>query len=410
MIYILSIVFYIFFLHIDIYVNIYSTCFVVNEGNPNLRNNIINDDELKGKAYNNTIDANNQNIEYNKNLEHNVNSSHISKFSDIMDQEDKGDNENSHDIKFEEKKNINKSLDAESNYGINEISITGNDSNSDNSNQNIFPDGSELAGGIPRSIYTINLGFNKCPTEEICKDFSNLPQCRKNVHERNNWLGSSVKNFSSDNKGVLVPPRRQSLCLRITLQDFRTKKKKEGDFEKFIYSYASSEAKKLRTIHNNISEKALQAIKYSFADIGNIIKGDDLLDTPTSNNTKTYLEEVLKLHNKNNETKDAKKWWTENRYHVWEAMMCGYQNEKKDNECTVYGNIDDIPQFLRWFREWGTYVCEESENNMKTLKAVCFPKQLRTETNSAMTVTQKGTCSSTLKNYEEWYNKRKNDI
>ncbi|ETW42550.1 hypothetical protein PFNF135_03209 [Plasmodium falciparum NF135/5.C10] len=275
-----------------------------------------------------------------------------------------------------------------------------------------FDDGSAFGGGLPFSGYSPLQGnHNKCPDENFCKGIKNVLSCPpKNSTGRNgDWASSNVRNFLTVNKGVLVPPRRKQMCFRININNFPELKKTEGKFENFIYSSAGSEAKQLIKLYGNNTEKAHQAIRYSFADIGNIIRGDDMMDTPTSKETITYLEKVLKIYNENNDKpKDAKKWWTENRHHVWEAMMCGYQSAQKDNQCTGYGNIDDIPQYLRWFREWGTYVCSEYKNKFEDVIKLCNIQQFTNQDDSQLLeISKEDKCKEALKHYEEWVNRRR---
>lgn len=275
-----------------------------------------------------------------------------------------------------------------------------------------FDDGSAFGGGLPFSGYSPLQGnHNKCPDKNFCNGIQNVPNCPlKNFTGRNgDWASSNVRNFLTVNKGVLVPPRRKQMCFRININNFPELKKTEGKFENFIYSSAGSEAKQLIKLYGNNTEKAHQAIRYSFADIGNIIRGDDMMDTPTSKETITYLEKVLKIYNENNDKpKDAKKWWTENRHHVWEAMMCGYQSAQKDNQCTGYGNIDDIPQYLRWFREWGTYVCSEYKNKFEDVIKLCNIQQFTNQNDSQLLeISKEDKCKGALKHYEEWVNRRR---
>ncbi|EWC76209.1 hypothetical protein C923_03135 [Plasmodium falciparum UGT5.1] len=275
-----------------------------------------------------------------------------------------------------------------------------------------FDDGSAFGGGLPFSGYSPLQGnHNKCPDKNFCNGIQNVPNCplKNFTGTKGDWASSNVRNFLTVNKGVLVPPRRKQMCFRININNFPELKKTEGKFENFIYSSAGSEAKQLIKLYGNNTEKAHQAIRYSFADIGNIIRGDDMMDTPTSKETITYLEKVLKIYNENNDKpKDAKKWWTENRHHVWEAMMCGYQSAQKDNQCTGYGNIDDIPQYLRWFREWGTYVCSEYKNKFEDVIKLCNIQQFTNQNDSQLLeISKEDKCKGALKHYEEWVNRRR---
>ncbi|SOV23088.1 duffy binding-like merozoite surface protein [Plasmodium sp. DRC-Itaito] len=294
---------------------------------------------------------------------------------------------------------------------------------------NILLDDGSFGGGYSASEYNVLLdSLYICPADAFCKNIYNVSNCplKKFDGKSGDWVSTNVKDFSTVNKGVLVPPRRRHMCFRINKLDFRKLKKTKGEFEKFIYSSAGSEAKKLIKLYDNNTEKALQALKYGFADIGNIIQGEDMMDTPTSDKTKTYLEEVLRQHHTNdNGPKDAKTWWVQNKHHVWDAMMCGYESVKKDKKCPYHNNFDQIPQFLRWFREWATYFCNIRKNEIEILKSVCYPKKHKVYKKlSEIDALKNSNCVKMLKNYEElinvgkaeWkqqyekYNKHKNDI
>lgn len=275
-----------------------------------------------------------------------------------------------------------------------------------------FDDGSAFGGGLPFSGYSPLQGnHNKCPDENFCKGIKNVLSCPpKNSTGRNgDWASSNVRNFLTVNKGVLVPPRRKQMCFRININNFPELKKTEGKFENFIYSSAGSEAKQLIKLYGNNTEKALQAMKYGFADIGNIVQGNDMIDTPTSNKTKTYLEEVLGKQYKNvNDPKDAKTWWIQNKHRVWDAMMCGYKVHIGNKPCPEHDNMDRIPQYLRWFREWGTYVCSEYKNKFENVIELCNVRQITNQDDSQLLeISKKDKCKEALKHYEEWVNRRR---
>ncbi|SOV76111.1 erythrocyte membrane protein 1, PfEMP1, putative [Plasmodium reichenowi] len=134
-----------------------------------------------------------------------------------------------------------------------------------------------------------------------------------------------------------------------------------------------------------------RSMKYSFADIGDIIKGTDLWDkNEGEERTQDKLKEIfgnihksLKDKPKSNDKypKDANTnppykqlrsdWWEANRHQVWKAMKCAIKNGsfpcKSDN--TPYD--DYIPQRLRWMTEWAEWYCKAQSQAYDTLMDKC---------------------------------------
>ncbi|KOB64333.1 hypothetical protein PFHG_05613 [Plasmodium falciparum HB3] len=114
----------------------------------------------------------------------------------------------------------------------------------------------------------------------------------------------------------------------------------------------------LSQYYNSDNEKALQAIKYSFADIGNIVKGDDMLEDGISEKIKNIFEHKInkRTHSSSSSSEPnitPSTWWKENKEKIWNVMMCHYPvDEKTGTSCPKHDNIDEEHQFLRWFREW----------------------------------------------------------
>ncbi|KNC35050.1 erythrocyte membrane protein 1 [Plasmodium falciparum RAJ116] len=208
----------------------------------------------------------------------------------------------------------------------------------------------------------------ECPNTNECNKYGNI-RCRGLPHDDDNdWKLSFVNDTKTTYKAVLVPPRRRQLCLRIELNKLRQLKKNEENFKHFICSSALAETKRLKQVYKDDNNKLLQAIKYSFADIGNVVKGDDMMESPTSR----YIGELF------NSTKynaiDRKNWWNENKYHVWESMLCAYRQAKEDkenNEICRFPDTDNIPQFLRWFMEWGEIFCTRRNELYKNMVTLC---------------------------------------
>lgn len=70
--------------------------------------------------------------------------------------------------------------------------------------------------------------------------------------------------------------------------------------------------------------------------------------------------------------------------------------------------MDRIPQYLRWFREWGTYVCSEYKNKFENVIELCNVRQITNQNDSQLLeISKKDKCKGALKHYEEWVNRRR---
>ncbi|KNC35324.1 erythrocyte membrane protein 1 [Plasmodium falciparum RAJ116] len=236
-----------------------------------------------------------------------------------------------------------------------------------------IPDGSPFGGGQSLNECRLLQGtHNKCPTEEICNIYNKkTKRCHVKTYDDyfSNWDSRGMLNTSSENEGVLVPPRRRHICLRISTEHFRQLKKKPEVFERLIYSSATNEAQGLIKKYGNDNNKLLQAIKYSFADIGNVVKGDDMMESPTSE----YIGKVLGDENGSNDKRI--RWWNIHKKNVWDAMLCAYKkatsNEISDPQWCSLPKEDETPQFLRWFQEWTENFCSRRNKLYSTLEDKC---------------------------------------
>ncbi|CDO61728.1 erythrocyte membrane protein 1, EMP1 [Plasmodium reichenowi] len=146
----------------------------------------------------------------------------------------------------------------------------------------------------------------------------------------------------------------------------------------------------------NDGKTVCRAMKSSFADIGDIIRGKDLWDkgqssTDIQNKLKTIFGKIKtdiesKLGNKYNDNKDPKHlklradWWEANRDQVWQAMKCHIKDLKdtsigsSEGHCG-YSNttpLDDyIPQRLRWMTEWAEWYCKYQSKEYDELMNKC---------------------------------------
>ncbi|ETW32766.1 hypothetical protein PFTANZ_06514, partial [Plasmodium falciparum Tanzania (2000708)] len=114
-----------------------------------------------------------------------------------------------------------------------------------------------------------------------------------------------------------------------------------------------------------------RAIRRSFADLGDIIRGRDLWDRDegeqiTQNNLVTIFGKIneklpkeIRDKYKNPDGKHLelrKDWWEANRETVWDAMTCPTKNGNIQCGATPYD--DYIPQRLRWMVEWAEWYCK----------------------------------------------------
>ncbi|ETW50353.1 hypothetical protein PFMALIP_01608, partial [Plasmodium falciparum MaliPS096_E11] len=212
-------------------------------------------------------------------------------------------------------------------------------------------------------------GINpECPEDLECNQYGNIP-CRGVSHEDDNdWNSSLVRYNKTTNWGVLLPPRRINLCLRIYPEKFVYLRNDIKHFKNFICSSAFAEAKRLKKVYKDDDSKLLEAMKYSFSDIGSIVKGDDMMEGTASDN----IAKIFK--GKKYKETNRKKWWNENKYHVWESMLCGYreaQGDTKKSENCRFPDIERVPQFLRWFQEWTKIFCTKRNELYDKMVSAC---------------------------------------
>ncbi|SOV74555.1 erythrocyte membrane protein 1, PfEMP1,putative [Plasmodium sp. gorilla clade G3] len=223
----------------------------------------------------------------------------------------------------------------------------------------------------------------------------------------------SPLNGSSD---ILLPPRRRDMCTS-NLENLDTHSNplsggtsgKDGklvsdSFLGDVLLMAYMEGKDIVQHLRSEETYVCPAMKYSFADIGDIIRGKDLLEqNNTSKDIEYKLVEVFgNIKNKDNvikgiyngddinHTKLRHDWWAVNRNQVWEAMTCEapsgatlftvnsngdykfYNNKCGSGETPRYIPPDDyIPQQLRWMTEWAENYCRKIKFEHKYMKNFC---------------------------------------
>ncbi|SOV20025.1 erythrocyte membrane protein 1, PfEMP1, putative [Plasmodium sp. gorilla clade G2] len=198
-------------------------------------------------------------------------------------------------------------------------------------------------------------------------------RCRGKTFNKdlNDWTSNLLKHLNDKNKGILVPPRMRRLCLK-SIRTLFDSINDQNTFKKYLLRDAYNEARILSQYYNSNNDEILQAMKYSFADFGNIVKGDDIFDDLEL--VQKQLSSIFKQNGNTNETENRKEWWEENKKHVWNVMMCHYKGNvtgTTNNSCPEYDNIDETPQFLRWFTEWAQHFCERKKELEKEVKTKC---------------------------------------
>ncbi|KYN93001.1 putative EMP1-like protein, partial [Plasmodium gaboni] len=177
-------------------------------------------------------------------------------------------------------------------------------------------------------------------------------------------------------------------------------------FKEYLLHDAYNEGKQLWNLYSSDEQKALDAMKYSFADYGDIVKGDDMMND--LDRVQKQLSSIFKQNGSvtGTESDNRKQWWEKNKQKVWNVMMCHYNGkEKTDTECPKHDDIDDDPQFLRWLTEWAQLFCYEKVDEAKTIVKQCIEKDKIQKATKISEIGDKK-CQQLLKKYKHWYKSR----
>ncbi|SOV21683.1 erythrocyte membrane protein 1, PfEMP1, putative [Plasmodium sp. DRC-Itaito] len=257
-----------------------------------------------------------------------------------------------------------------------------------------------------------SVDLEKCPLKnDTCNYYGNNRKykCRpkKRDIDLNDWTKGLVKIRTGKNKGILVPPRRRHLCFN-SIRKYYDRINDENTFKEYLLHAASNEAKYILELYGDKNpEKALQSIKYSFADIGNIIKGDDMLDDRAYDKIVTIFSNINNSKTDENSRIKNKEWWNKNKQLVWNVMLCRYEqtyNYDIDTQICEFPSIENDEQFLRWLTEWAKLFCDEKGQEAKRVVDECLGK-----INGAQSIDKvlNKYCKKTLIKYRKWYIDRK---
>ncbi|ETW33225.1 hypothetical protein PFTANZ_06054, partial [Plasmodium falciparum Tanzania (2000708)] len=202
---------------------------------------------------------------------------------------------------------------------------------------------------------------------------------------------------------LFLPPRREHICTsnleKIDVKSVTDSSNVNDSFLWDVVLAAKLDAEKIKDLYKNQNEKrglteekdkatVCRAIRYSFADIGDIIKGTDLWyknsgEERTQNNLVKIFGKIKEefqdaLGDKYASDKEGKHtqlredWWEANRDQVWKAMQCQTTNGEIPCSNKEPTPLDDyIPQRLRWMTEWAEWYCKMQSQAYEELKRKC---------------------------------------
>ncbi|SOV75255.1 erythrocyte binding antigen-175 [Plasmodium sp. gorilla clade G3] len=223
------------------------------------------------------------------------------------------------------------------------------------------------------------------------KDFTKFG-CNEKSVETNKKVWECKKPDTSSSKVVCVPPRRQELCLG---NIDRIYDKNLLMIKEHILAIAIYESRLLkRKYENKGNDKVCNVIKKSFADLKDIIKGtddwNDLSHRKLVGKINTNSNYVHRNMANDKHFRDG--WWEKIKNDAWSVMRWVFNDKTVCKE----NDIENIPQFFRWFSEWGDDYCEDKIKMIDTLKVPCQEKGC-----------EDNNCKSKCNSYKEWISKQK---
>ncbi|SOV83918.1 erythrocyte membrane protein 1, PfEMP1, putative [Plasmodium reichenowi] len=235
----------------------------------------------------------------------------------------------------------------------------------------------------------------------------------------------------SSTPGVYIRPRRLHMCTSNVEYSLHSTYGKLLNVEngKINHSFlgdvllaAKKEAEKIKELYKPTSDKEgiCRAIRYSFADIADIIRGTDLWDknveeVKTQKNFVTLFGKIKDyisdsdIKSKYTDPKHLdlrKDWWEANRDKIWQAMQCPPSRGTTINCDKEPTPIDDhIPQRLRWMTEWAEWYCKMQKKEYDDLVRKC--RGCRSKGKNCMNGEQKCTecttaCTAYNTKIKEW--------
>lgn len=225
---------------------------------------------------------------------------------------------------------------------------------------------------------------------------------------------SQFNGRSEDEKyGVYYPPRRKEICLDVVNNLFT------GDTSNCLIDAFVSVAKKegeLLWEKYADKNKAMMAIRRSYADLSDIIKGTDLwIDKEHTKKANEIIKNVFYLYGgKSKDGMTREEWWKKYRWVIWKGMLCGIKDKVKkefpsERLCFFHNDFDEIPQSLRCFEEWIEEFLEEKEKKISTFKNTCESIYENTECQNLEPCdeTFEVPCEKPCESYKKWIDSRR---
>ncbi|EWC89126.1 hypothetical protein PFNF54_02091 [Plasmodium falciparum NF54] len=243
---------------------------------------------------------------------------------------------------------------------------------------------------------------------------------KERVDEYDNKKMKCSYGSNGKSEGACAPFRRLHVCDK-NIQQIKTENITTHNLLLDVCLAAKYEGESLKGYHEQYEVQYPSSgstmcteLARSFADIGDIVRGRDLYGGSKKEKEKRkQLDDKLKkifenIKKENNEklkslTDDQIReyWWTANRETVWKAITCDEENKlggylyfrgtcgdneksvtqardkcrckKKDNtpDDQVPTYFDYVPQYLRWFEEWGEDFCRKKKKKVENAKKKC---------------------------------------
>lgn len=216
---------------------------------------------------------------------------------------------------------------------------------------------------------------------------------------------SQFNGKSEDEKyGVYYPPRRKEICLDIIDNMFT-----DDTSSCLIDAFASVAKKEGELLWEKYTDKnkAMMAIRRSYADLSDIIKGTDLwIDEERSKKANGIIKDLFHINGER--SKDGmtrEEWWKKYRRVIWKGMLCGIKDKVKsefpsERLCFFHNDFDEIPQSLRCFEEWIEDFLKEKEKQIRTFENTCESMYKNTECQNLEP------CEKPCESYKKWIDSR----
>ncbi|ETW30102.1 hypothetical protein PFFCH_02495, partial [Plasmodium falciparum FCH/4] len=235
------------------------------------------------------------------------------------------------------------------------------------------------------------------------------------------WEGDNF--VSATHKNLYIPPRRQHMCTsNLEKLDFLSVTSKSNVNDSFLGDVLLAANNEAQRTKDHFAHKkddhgiACRSVRYSFADLGDIIRGRDMWEhsdqTQLQGDLKTVFGKIKKQFNDKYATDDPKHtklradWWEANRDQVWDAMKC--PKNGVHITCDSGVPVDDyIPQRLRWMTEWAEWYCKAQSQEYNKLMEACGSCKIKGQGQSCTSSDPKCTkckeaCDKYTKVVREW--------